>query len=107
MRLDPGYAEIIVKKLGLESSHAMSSPIVKVAWAKGVSDASGMLDSMQATRFKHVVAQADHLVPDRPDIKIVCPEPRSSMSCPRAVIVRSSRDKGETTEAGPRFVHGY
>eukprot|EP00973_Karenia_brevis_P095138 12425852-Karenia_brevis.AAC.1 len=77
---DPRHAEIIVEQLGLKNAKELSTPGVDQEPESANSDET--LSPEQTTKYKSIVARANFLALDRPEIQFSVKECAKSMSKP-------------------------
>eukprot|EP00973_Karenia_brevis_P075868 10540854-Karenia_brevis.AAC.1 len=77
---DPRHAEIIVKELGLEQCNTVLTPGISEEPEK--KDDGEALKSEEAAKYKSVVARANYLAQDRPEIQFATKECAKAMSNP-------------------------
>ena len=77
---DPRHAEIIVKDLGLEACNSVVTP--GEAEEQITDEVDKKLSAEQASKYKSIVARANHLAVDRPEIKFATKECAKAMSDP-------------------------
>lgn len=75
----PRQSETFIKEFDLEGAKRLSSLTVKLDEGK----CAEMFNAVNSTRYKSLVARANHLVADRPDIQVACCELSTAMATPR------------------------
>ena len=102
---DQRHAEIICRDLGLkEKSKGVSTPGVK---PKANTKEEKELNPSQATQFRAMVARANYLAQDRPDIQFATKELCREMSKPRERSWNSLKRLGRYLQANPRYVQEF
>ena len=102
-KADPRHAEILRKELGLENCKPVASPSSKVETEEDEEE----LSEDYSTRFRSLVARANYLALDRPDIQYACKELSSYMSKPSVSDWERLRRLGKYLRGRPRRVHRY
>ena len=77
---DPRHAELIVQELKLQESKEVVTPGIEEEMATPTSDR--LLDSSHTSRYKSIVARANYLSADRPEIQYATKECARKMSKP-------------------------
>ena len=99
---DQRHAEIIYQELGLkESSKGVVTPGIKQKPTKREEQALG---GREATRYRALVARANYLAQDRPDIGYATKELCREMSKPTIRGMEALKRLGRYLIANPRFV---
>ena len=97
---DPRHAETIVQDFGLQDATTLTTFIVKGE----VADDSGKLEAGSTTARKSVVARANHLAADRPDIQFACKELGNPMAAPTQQDYEKFKRMGGYLLHKPRLV---
>ena len=79
MEADLRHAEIIVQQLGLENAKALSVPSADEVKRP---DDETKLNPEYTTQYKSIVARANYLAADRPDIQVAVKKLATSMAAP-------------------------
>lgn len=101
--VDPRHAEIIIQDLGLQEAKPLVTPVVKME----VDDDFEKWDECSITKCKSIVARANYLVVDRPDIQYACKELSTAMSSPIRRDDERLKILGRYFLQRPRLVHKY
>lgn len=105
--VDPRHVEVLVEEFGLESSKAMSTPIVKDKHDEEAYRSSPLLGPEHATSYKSVVVRANYFAAGRRNIQFVCKELSQSMPAPREADWETRGKLGRYPRKRPRLVHSY
>lgn len=99
----PRHAEIIVHEFGLQDAKRLATFVVEIE----IEETEVPLKETQATRYKSLVARANHLVADWPDLQYACREQSTVMAKPTEKCLEKLKRLGKYLKGKPRFVHRY
>ena len=102
---DPRHAEIILKDLGLEASNSVVTP--GEADEPVGKDDEKKLSEEQMRKFKSVVARANYLALDRPEIQFATKECAKAMSAPTVGDMRRLKRLGRYLRGHPRTTNEF
>ena len=101
MEADLRHAELIVKQLGLEHAKALTCPVAEEPKRP---DDEIKLNRECATQYKSLVARANYLAQDRPDIMFAAKEICRHMAKPTTGAWKSLKRLGRHLITVPRRV---
>eukprot|EP00973_Karenia_brevis_P046223 6408888-Karenia_brevis.AAC.1 len=102
---DPRHAEIIVNELGLEACNSVVTPgEVEEQFSK---EAEKKLSAEQASKYKSIVARANYLAVDRPEIQFATKECAKAMSDPSVGDMRRLKRLGRYLKGHLRTTHAF
>ena len=101
LEADPKHAEKMLEDMGMEHCNESVVPGVK---EKAGEDDGEELDPKDAKLFRSVVARANYLAQDRPDVRFACKELCRSMSRPSVGAWRALKKLCRYVKGQPRVV---
>ena len=106
---DPRHAELIVKQLGLESAKSLATPTVRDddPTIEGEEGKVEPLSPEWTTSYKSIVARANFLALDVPDIQFACKELSQRMATPDAADWPKLKRFGRYLAGRPRCVQYF
>ena len=105
---DPRHAEIIIRELGLEkSSSVISTPGAKEKIEDFENHEDEPLDGEWSTKFRRLIARANFLSIDRPDIQFAVKELSSGMAKPCMHHWNGIVRLGKFLKNKPRYIINY
>ena len=102
---DQRHAEVIVEQMCLDKANPVSTPGTKCIAVYGKSDE--LLSSGQASIYRALVARANYLAQDRPDIQYSVKELCREMSTPSQKSWESLKRLGRYLKGRPRMIQHY
>eukprot|EP00973_Karenia_brevis_P081866 11349902-Karenia_brevis.AAC.1 len=102
---DPRHAEIIIEQLGLKEGKEVSTP--GVDQEPLTANSTEKLNTEQTTRYKSIVARANFLALDRPEIQFAVKECAKSMSQPTMHDMAKLKRLGRFLKGHPRTTIQY
>ena len=84
MEADPRHVELMIKQLGLEHANGLTCPVVYE-----VPGESPLLGAEYTTQYKSLVARANYLASDRPDIQFAVKQLAQGMASPTSTSFKA------------------
>ena len=102
---DPRHVELILAELGLESAKSLNVTGSKTEDV--VDSADGGLSPQEATRYRSIVARANYMAADRPDIQYAVKELCRDMGAPSRSSWCKLKKLGRYLRGSPRLLIKY
>ena len=104
MEADLRHAELIIKQLGLDEAKPLSNPSAEEVKRP---DDEVELNAEYSTQYKSIVARANYLAADRPDIQYAVKTLATSMAKPTHADWQKLKRLGRYLKGKPRLVIKY
>ena len=101
LEADLRHAELIIKQLGLENAKELSNPSAEEVKRE---DDEVELNAHYTTQYKSIVARANYLASDRPDIQFAVKKLATSMSKPNNANWHELKRLGRYIKGKPRAI---